>query len=274
MPLVARGRTLGAMTLFTLASESGRRMNRADFALAEEVARRAGIAIDNARLFAEAQRTAAELRIANQAKDEFLGLVSHELRTPITTIFGNAQVLHYRGSRLDADTRDQAVADIEQESERLHRIIDNMLALSRLEAGREIETEPVVVDRMVERIVTSFRQRQKYRTIEIDNEPGLQPVAAEPVYFEQVLRNLLSNADKYSPPTEPVLVADAPRRRLHHDQRPRPRPGRRGRGRRQDLPGVLPFTAHVGPGVGRGDRPRSLQAVDRSTGRPHLGAAA
>ena len=175
VPLVARGRTLGAMTLFTLMRDSGRRMNRADFALAEEVARRAGIAIDNARLFAEAQRTAAELRVANQAKDEFLGLVSHELRTPITTIFGNAQVLHYRGSRLDAETRDQAVADIEQESERLHRIIDNMLVLSRLEAGREIETEPVVVDRMVERIVASFRQRQKYRTIE--NRQRARPAA-------------------------------------------------------------------------------------------------
>ncbi|MBF6599194.1 MAG: PAS domain S-box protein [Dehalococcoidia bacterium] len=206
VPLVARGRTLGAMALFTLRGESGRRLRMADFALAEEVGRRAGIAIDNARLFAEAQRTAAELRLAVQAKDEFLGLVSHELRTPITTIFGNAQVLHYRGARLDSETRDRAIADIEQESERLHRIIDNMLVLSRLEAGRTLQTEPVVVPRMIERVVGGFRQRQPRRQVEVEVEEGLPPVSAEPVYFEQVLRNLLSNAGKYSPPSEQVLV--------------------------------------------------------------------
>ena len=199
VPLSARGRTLGAITLITTENESGRELVDADLALAEEVASRAAIAVDNARLFAEAQLTAAELRVANQAKDEFLGLVSHELRTPITTIFGNAQVLHHRGAHLDDETREQAIADIEQESDRLHRIIDNMLVLSRLEAGKAIETEPLAVDRAVERIVASYRQRQPLRPIEVRVEPGLPPVAAEPVYFEQVLRNLISNADKYSP---------------------------------------------------------------------------
>jgi PAS domain S-box-containing protein len=206
VPLNARGRTLGAITLITTEGESGRELGDEDRALAEEVASRAAIAVDNARLFAEAQLTAAELRVANQAKDEFLGLVSHELRTPITTIFGNAQVLHHRGGRLDDETREQAIADIEQESDRLHRIIDNMLVLSRLEAGKAIETEPLSVDRAIARIVGSFRQRQPSRPVDVDVEAGLPPVSAEPVYFEQVLRNLLSNADKYSPAGAPIEV--------------------------------------------------------------------
>jgi PAS domain S-box-containing protein len=204
MPMTARGRAVGALTLLT--AESGRELGDEQVALAQEVAGRAAIAVDNARLFAEAQRAAAALRVANQAKDEFLGLVSHELRTPITTIFGNAQVLQSRYARLDDTTRTQALSDIEQEAERLRQIIDNMLVLSRLDISRTIETEPLIVERVVRRIAGSFRERHRERPIEVDSPARVPPVAAEPVYFEQVLRNLLSNADKYSPPRAPIVV--------------------------------------------------------------------
>jgi K+-sensing histidine kinase KdpD len=204
VPLNAHGHTLGALTLVT--ADSGRRFGTADLVLAEDLASRAAIAVDNARLFREAQRTAADLRVANRAKDEFLGLVSHELRTPITTIYGNAQVMRTRARYLDPESLRLAVADIEQEAERLDRIVENMLVLARMEAGHGLVTEPQLVQRLVTRLVETHRLRHPHRRIDVHIPHDLEPVAAEATYFEQILRNLLSNAEKYSPRSAPIEV--------------------------------------------------------------------
>ena len=204
VPLRARNQTIGVLSLIT--AESSRRFNMSDLAVAEELGRRAGIAVDNARLYQDAQLSADELRKANAAKDEFLGLVSHELRTPITTIYGNAQVLRHRAQHLDEETRDSALADIEQEADRLHRIIDNMLVLARAEAQHNVQTEPLLLQHAIAHIVDAHQRRYPDREVTIDCPADLPPVAAEPTYFEQVLTNLLNNAEKYSPPGRPVQV--------------------------------------------------------------------
>jgi PAS domain S-box-containing protein len=152
------------------------------------------------------RRTEDELRRANAAKDEFLGLVSHELRTPITTILGNAEVLQRRYDAIDEDMRTTALADIRGEAERLHRIIDNLLVLARLERGQQVEREPLLVRRFVERIVAEQRRRAPGREIKIDVRIDATPVVAAPDYVEQVLRNLLSNAEKYSPAGAPIDI--------------------------------------------------------------------
>ncbi|HZP57271.1 MAG TPA: PAS domain-containing protein [Dehalococcoidia bacterium] len=204
VPLRARNRTVGVLAFLSL--DAGREYTQSDLGLAEELARRAGIAVDNARLYEEAQAIADELRRANKVKDEFLGLVSHELRTPITTIFGNAQVLRSRGERLDAAVRQQALRDIEQEAERLHRIIDNMLVLARIESGRPLETEPLLLHRLIAHVASRHRERHPGRTVRLDVPAVLPPVIGEPTYFEQVLGNLLNNAEKYSPAEQPIDV--------------------------------------------------------------------
>src|SRR5690606_37521559 len=84
VPLLARGRTLGVITL--LSTDPSRRYGATDLALAEELARRCAVAVDNARLYAESQQ-------AIRARDEFLSIASHELRTPLTAIKGYAQIL-------------------------------------------------------------------------------------------------------------------------------------------------------------------------------------
>lgn len=152
----------------------------------------------------ELKRTADELERANAAKDEFLGLVSHELKTPITTIYGNAQVLRNRGAQLDAESRQSALDDVVHESERLHRIIDNLLVLARLEQGQEIESEPLLVRRIATRMADEHRQHHPYRQIRLSVIDDATPVSGQPLYLEQVIRNLLSNAEKYSPPNEPI----------------------------------------------------------------------
>lgn len=209
VPLRAGSRIVGALTLVT--AESDRHYGRMDVSFAEDLGHRAGLAVENARLYAESQRIGEELRLANEAKDEFLGLVSHELRTPITTIYGGARILRSRGDRLDKETSSGVLGDIEQESERLHRIVEDLLVLARVELGEEAATEPILLQRIVERAVTAIKRRRPNRVIEIDIAKELEPVRASGVYVEQVLRNLINNADKYSPADQPIEV------RAHRD---------------------------------------------------------
>ncbi len=204
VPLIARGRLFGAMTFATSAED--RRYGQEDLSLAEELARRAALALDNARLYDDAQRVQDALRVALEAKDEFLGVMSHELRTPITAVYGGTRVLRSRGERLDDESKARLLEDIEQESERLFRMVENLLVLSRLELGQQVATEPVLAQRVVGKLASSFRQRRPARTLELRIDESMPPVAAEPHYLEHVLRNLLTNADKYSPPDSPIEI--------------------------------------------------------------------
>ena len=150
------------------------------------------------------RRAAAELAASNAVKDEFLGLVSHELRTPVTTIFGNARLLHDRGSTLDPDVRAGMVADIAEEADRLQGIIENLLHLTRLGSGQQPELEPQVVSRVVDRAVQGFRRRRPGRVVRITGDRTGEIVDADPTWLEAVVGNLLTNADKYSPPAAPI----------------------------------------------------------------------
>ena len=155
------------------------------------------------------ERVQAEsaLRASNAVKDEFLGLVSHELRTPVTTIFGNARLLRDHGERLGATDRDSMLGDIAAESERLLGVIENLLLLTRLESGVAPDPEPQVLAHVVRLSVDSFRRRHPARKIVLTNEPRNLIVEGDRPYLELLVENLLSNADKYSPPEEPIEIA-------------------------------------------------------------------
>jgi PAS domain S-box-containing protein len=158
------------------------------------------------RLAAEqALRTTAEaLRASNAVKDEFLGLISHELRTPVTTIFGNATLLV---GRADLGEREQAmIQDIVGDSDRLLRIVENLLQLTRLGAGTTLDLEPQVLDHIIQRAVASYRRRHPSREVRLTTSPPSAVVDADPTAIELLVENLVSNADKYSPPEEPIDV--------------------------------------------------------------------
>ena len=155
----------------------------------------------------ERERWTEELERANAAKDEFLGLVSHELRTPLTTIFGNAQVLRRSAHLVSGEDRIAALADIEKEAERLQRIIDNMLALARVDAGTSLNVEPVLLPQLIHTLVEEHRLRHPARAVRLELPAGLGVATAERTYLELVLRNLLSNAEKYSPEGAEIALA-------------------------------------------------------------------
>jgi PAS domain S-box-containing protein len=154
----------------------------------------------------ERRRAEEALLASNAVKDEFLGLVSHELRTPVTTIFGNARLLRDRGERIGEPDRLSMIADVAEDSERLLGIIENLLLLTRLGAGPNIDLEPQVLAHLVRKSIDSFRRRHPGRTVTLHSEPRHIIVEADRTYLELVMDNLLSNADKYSPAHAEVEV--------------------------------------------------------------------
>jgi two-component system, OmpR family, sensor histidine kinase KdpD len=137
-------------------------------------------------------------RDARAVRDAFIGILSHELRTPVTTIYGGSEVLARSGSTLPESVRREVYDDIRAESDRLYRLVENLLVLSRVEReGLAIEREPILLQRLLPRVVSAEAARWPAADFKLDTRPGLPPAAAEEIYVEQVVRNLLTNAAKY-----------------------------------------------------------------------------
>lgn len=140
-------------------------------------------------------------------RDTFLGVLSHELRTPITTIFAASKVLGRTESSLTDDLRREIFEDVRIEAERLHRLVEDVIALQRFgdEEG-EVGNEPVLLQRLLPGVIRSEVARWGGVEFELDLPAGLPAVIADPTYVEQVVRNLLSNAAKYGGAGTHVLV--------------------------------------------------------------------
>jgi PAS domain S-box-containing protein len=165
----------------------------------EGVAGQTAIAIENARLFDQLQKSM-------DIKDQFLGLVSHELRTPITTILGNALLLQRRGSRLTEQSKQQAIGDVADEAGRLERIIENLLLLTRIDAGEQVDSEPIRLQPLVTQAIDSFQRRNAGRTITVSSDNDVPIALGRAEFVTLVLDNLITNADKYSPGEAPIEI--------------------------------------------------------------------
>jgi len=156
-----------------------------------------------------ADHHAAEQR-AKELRDAFIGVISHELRTPITTIYGLSKMLRQRGPTLDPEVLMRSIEDVEAEADRLKRLVEDLLVLSRAERGAvDVQGEPMGIAHVLRRTVESEQTRLPDRRLELD--VGQLPVVlGEETYIEQVIRNLLTNAAKYStPPAAIRIVAEA-----------------------------------------------------------------
>ena len=199
LPLIARGQTLGAMSLAM--TSPGRRYSESDFAVAQELTHRAGIALDNARLYRDVQE-------ASRLKDEFLGIVSHELRTPLNAVLGWSQVL--RRAPADVEQTRRAALVIERNAQAQVRLVEDLLDTSRVISGKiRLEPSPVEVRRLVAGVVESFGPSARTAGLElsasIDEDAGA--IRADGSRLQQVLGNLLSNSIKFTLPGGRIEIA-------------------------------------------------------------------
>jgi signal transduction histidine kinase len=151
-------------------------------------------------------RDVTTAREREQARDAFLGMLSHELRTPITTIYAGSKLLA-RDRGLPDDVRTGIFEDIHSEAERLHRLVEDVVALTRFgEGALEVGSEPVLLQRILPAVARSEEGRWPGGSIIVRLESDLPPVSGDATYVEQVVRNLLANAMKYGGPGAPATI--------------------------------------------------------------------
>lgn len=214
VPLLARGEVIG--TIDITCDDRSRTFTQADVRLAETIAGQIAGAIDNARLFSEMQKAKEIAEAASAAKSDFLANVSHELRTPLTSVMGFARIVQ---KRLDEkvfpqlnhyDFRTQKTVDqiqqnltiIVAEGERLTALINNVLDLSRIEAGKiNWRKEPVDLIEVVEHAVAAtaglFENRNELKLI-VELPEIIPFISGDRDRLIQVVINLISNAIKFT----------------------------------------------------------------------------
>ncbi len=153
----------------------------------------------------------AEIERTREFRDAFLGVLSHEIRSPITTLYGMTELLRTRRHTMDPEKVGEQLDDIGAEAERLRRLTEDLLVLSRAEGGRlEVAPNPISVGPLVRAAAKAEGARATSHEIDVETSYSLPIVLGEDVYVEQVLRNYLGNAAKYSPPGTTIRVtADA-----------------------------------------------------------------
>lgn len=152
-------------------------------------------------------RDITRFREAERMKSTFISIISHELKTPVSLIKGYAGTLRREDAHWDEETLRQSLAIIEEESDRLNELIDNLLDASRLQAGKfEIKKEEIRLDHLAERVVEKFRLQTDQHSLVTKFPPDFPPVQADYERMEQVFNNLISNALKYSPQGGTILV--------------------------------------------------------------------
>jgi signal transduction histidine kinase len=210
-PMVARGRTLGAITFVT--TESGRRLGDLDTLMAQDLASRAAMAVANPRLHAEALEARGTAEAASRAKGEFLAVMSHELRTPLNAIGGYAELMELgiRGPVTPEQRED--LARIQKSQRHLLGLINGVLNYSRTVAGAvqyELRDVPVgdALAACEAMVLPQFTARRM--AFECDGRDAALQVRADAEKLQQIVLNLLTNALKFTEPGGRVTLGCAP----------------------------------------------------------------
>jgi signal transduction histidine kinase/CheY-like chemotaxis protein len=198
VPLSSHERVIGVLAL---ADRKGRQFRQEEVLLAQGFAEQAALALENARLYAEA-------RDANRAKDEFLATLSHELRTPLTAMLGWVRML--QSGTLDEATSARALQVIHRNTKLQAQLIDDLLDVSRIVTGKlSLELKAVDVGAVVETAMDAVTPAALAKSVELERrvDPAAGPAWADPHRLQQVVWNLLSNAVKFTPSGGRVTIA-------------------------------------------------------------------
>jgi signal transduction histidine kinase len=199
VPLLREGEPVGALTV---SRQEARAFSEKERALLQTFADQAVIAIENVRLFKELEAANRELSAASQHKSEFLANMSHELRTPLNAVIGFSEVLSERMFGDLNEKQEEYLKDIHASGQHLLSLINDILDLSKIEAGRmELELADFDLPTAIDNALTLVRERAARRGItlgcEIDERVGM--IQGDERKVKQVLLNILSNALKFTP---------------------------------------------------------------------------
>jgi PAS domain S-box-containing protein len=199
VPIVSRDRAIGTLTLAT--AESGVHYTDDDVWFAEEVANRAGLAIDNSRAYQQAEE-------ANRLKDEFLATLSHELRTPLNAVMGYARML--KSGAITPERTPQALDTIDRNAAALTQIVEDVLDISRIVTGKtSLEVQPLDPEKLLRDAIATVMPAIEAKGIRLQTrmDAHVGRVSADPDRLQQVMWNLLSNAVKFTPAGGRVVVS-------------------------------------------------------------------
>jgi len=205
LPLRTRREMLGAILI--AANDPARAMTDEKLPLAEVLAERAALAIENAKLYTEQVEARRKVEDLSRLKDEFLSIASHELRTPVTSIKGYTQLAKTLIRENDLATSEEYLDIALDQIDRMSRLILELLDVSRIETGRlQIRREPISWSTFVRDVVHRHHTAFSDRHFRVDLEGDERVVNGDRDRLEQVLGNLLENAVKYSPEGSDISV--------------------------------------------------------------------
>ena len=197
-PLVLRGEVIGSLGI---KRDDTATWSDEEIAAVEAIANQVALALENARLSQEQEKTIVKLKEVDRLKSDFLASMSHELRTPLNSIIGFADIL-LQG--IDGPLSDNAITDItaiHNSGKHLLALINDILDLSKIEAGRmELMRSALSIEEVFSDVAASVSSLLTEKPIELVQrvEPGLPPVWADPLRLTQVIINLVSNAIKFT----------------------------------------------------------------------------
>ncbi len=209
-PLLREGRAIGGIAVLRRVAEA---FGDKEVALLNTFADQAVIAIENVRLFKEIQEKSHQLEIANRHKSEFLASMSHELRTPLNAIIGFSEVLQERMFGEMNEKQEEYINDIHGSGQHLLSLINDILDLSKVEAGRmELDLATFNVPEAIGNAFTLIKERAGRHNIDLQAalDPAIGEIKADERKFKQILLNLLSNAVKFTPESGRITVAARP----------------------------------------------------------------
>lgn len=204
VPLRAARQTLGVLAVIPERPET--MLSPEQLHLLEVFATQIAHAMERSQAAARARE--AQVKIdTEQMRSSLLSAVSHDLRTPLATITGAASSLLAHGGEIDATTRRELLESIEQEAQRLSRLVNNLLEMTRLESGAVVvKREWHPLEEIVGAALTRLESQLGSRPIAIELPADLPLVAVDDVLLEQLFLNLLENADKYTPEGSEIRI--------------------------------------------------------------------
>ncbi len=183
-------------------------------------ANQAALAIENARLYTQAQVAYEELQELDKVKDEFVSIASHEIRTPLALIKGYSSTLLRPELKLSPEKQQRFMTGIDDASNRLINLIDNLLSVSRIESGRfKITPQPVQIKEAIQHAISSFQGQLGNHELKMNLPEDELRARCNRDQFEQVMINLVSNAIKYSPNGGNITIAVARREGQSEDKK-------------------------------------------------------